>query len=78
VELEILRIRTKLIPAVLGTLLVLGIPPLLTLILVFSPQDNFAAAHPKNPLRALLARQSNPTWRIEVRFVTAGIIHGKT
>src|SRR6185295_5896724 len=51
--------RTKLVPLVLGTLLVLGIPPVLVLTAIPSPEHDPAAAAAKNPLRALIARQSN-------------------
>jgi len=50
---------TKLVPLALGTALVLGIPPALVLTAVSSPEDNPAAATAKNPLRALIAQQSN-------------------
>jgi hypothetical protein len=53
-----MRTRTKPVPIVLGTLLVLGIPPVLVLTAVPSSEDNLAAATSKNPLRALIAQQS--------------------
>jgi cytochrome c peroxidase len=54
-----MRTRTKLVPLALGTLLVLGIPPVLVLTAVSSPEDGPAAATSRNPLRALLAQPSN-------------------
>jgi cytochrome c peroxidase len=51
--------RTHLVPIVLGTLLVLGIPPVLLVTATFSPEESLAAAAPPTPLRALIARQSN-------------------
>jgi hypothetical protein len=50
--------QIKSIPIVLGALIVLGIPPVVLLTAV-SPSDEMAAAKPKNPLYALIAKQSN-------------------
>ncbi len=51
--------RTTLAPLALGTLLVLGIPPVLLLTTLSSSADEPAAAAARDPLRALVARQSN-------------------
>lgn len=51
--------RTRLVPLALGTLLVLGIPPVLLLTTLSSSTDEPAAAASRDPLRALVARQSN-------------------
>ena len=53
-----MRSRTKLVSVLLGTLLVLGIPPMLVLTAVPSSKDNPAGVRSNGSLRALIARQS--------------------
>jgi hypothetical protein len=54
-----MKTRIKLVPIVLGALLVLGIPPVL-LLTAFSPSEEIAAVEiPKDPLRALIAQEAD-------------------
>src|SRR5829696_9732592 len=54
-----MRTRINLIPIVLGAIVVLGIPPVLLLTAGSSSTETIAVAKPKDPLRALIATQSN-------------------
>ncbi len=51
--------RTKRALILFGASLVLGIPPVLVLTAIPTPDDSLTAAPPTNPLRALIAQQPN-------------------
>jgi cytochrome c peroxidase len=54
-----MKMRIKLVPVVLGVLVVLGIPPVLLLTAFTQSAEIAAVETPKDPLRALVAQESN-------------------